>query len=122
MSIYVYITRRRNPIDEDGPVIDEGAWRSVVSADLTFRDASAEEIGSARPSKSHYSIWLGHPAGLDTWFIWTDGQIDIRNPDEPMVAKAMELAGKLKASVVSEMGEIFNEDGSHKGFVDGEPW
>jgi hypothetical protein len=122
MSIYVYITRRHNPIDEDGPIIQEVEWRSVVSTDLTFRDASAEEIGRARPSNSHYSIWLGHPEGLDAWFIWTDGQIDIRNPDEAMVAKAMELAMKLKANVVSEMGEIFNEDGSHKGFVDGEPW
>jgi len=122
MSIYVYITRRRNPIDDEGPTISEVEWLSVVSNDPTFRNASVEEIGSGRPSKSSYSIWLEHPEGLDAWFIWTNGQIDIRNPDEPLIAKAMALASKIDANVVSEMGELFNEDGRHKGFVDGEPW
>lgn len=122
MSIYVYITRRRNPIEDDGPVILEQDWRSAVSRDLSFRDASADEMSGMRPTSFPCSIWLGHPQGLDAWFVWANGQIAVRNPDEPLIAKAKAIASQLDAHVISEMGELFNDDGSHQGFVDGEPW
>lgn len=121
MSIYVYITRREKPF-EDGVSISESDWRAVALADPTLREPTIGEIERGRPAHSVYFVWTAHPKGLDTWFVWTAGQIDVSNPDEPMVAKAMQLASKLDAHVISEMGEVFNEDGSHKGFVDGEPW
>ncbi|MGH6949920.1 MAG: hypothetical protein ACREH4_03550 [Vitreimonas sp.] len=122
MSIYVYITRRRNPIEDTGPVVGELEWLSAIEGDPTFRRPSREEVGKERRSPSSYAVWTAHPEGHDTWFIWTNGQIDIKNPDEPMIAKAISIAARLGAQVVSEMGELFNEDGSHRGFVDGEPW
>lgn len=121
MSIYVYVTRRHKPF-EDSPSIDASEWLEVSASDPSFRQPSAAEIEPARRTKSHYAVWTGHPEGLEAWFIWTNGQIDVKNPDEPMVVKAMAIARKLSAHVVSETGEIFNEDGSHKAFVDGKPW
>lgn len=122
MSIYVYLTRRLNPTLDEEPHIGEAEWLAVATADGSFRAASdleREQTGLRRPS---ILIWTGHPDGDEAWFSWTSGQIDVRNPDEPMIAKMMTLAPKLGAHVISEMGEVFNEDGTHKCFVDGEPW
>lgn len=122
MSIYVYITRHRNPLD-DGPAIEEQEWLSATTADPAFREpADSERESPPRRKHTIERIWTGHPEGFTVPFSWTDGQIDISNADEPMIAKAMQLARTLNANVVSEMGEIYNDDGSHKGFVDGEPW
>ena len=122
MSIHVYLTRRWNPIVDEKPDITEEEWREVAAADGFFTPAGDRELRDARLKSPSILIWTGHPDGLEAWFSWTNGQIDVRNPDEPMIAKMMALAPKLSARVVSEMGEIFNEDGSHNCFVDGEPW
>src|SRR5262245_55032439 len=101
MSIYVYITRRRNPIEE-GPKIDEAEWLAAIAEDHSFRQPDSAELGHGRrPARSVYGVWKGHPLGYDAWFTWTNGQIDVKNPDEPLIAKAIEIAQKLKAEVVS---------------------
>lgn len=118
MSIYVYITRREKPFED----IAEPEWRAIADADPSLREPTENEIGGRRARASHYRIWTGHPTENEVWFIWTDGQIDIKSPDETMIVKALAIAAKLDAHVISEMGEMFNDDGSHRCFVDGEPW
>ncbi len=126
MSIYVYITRRRNPL-EPGDTVSLEEWQRLVASDPSFRAPTAEDHkelamnwkGAPFPEDA---IWTGHPDYPAVWFCWSDGNIELKSPDEIMIAKMMTLAAKLDANVISEMGELFNEDGSHKGFVDGEPW
>jgi len=68
-----------------------------------------------------YLIWTGDPAIGPIWFAWSNGQVEIKNPPKPAIAKAMKLAQRLDARVVGESGEIFNPDGTHKGFENGPP-
>jgi hypothetical protein len=118
LGFYVYITRRDKPF-EPGDAIALDEWLAAVTTDATFQIPEAQPSGRIR---SHESIWTAHPEVAETWFTWVDGQIEIKSPDEPLIAKAMTLALRLKARVIAESGEIYNEDGSHKGFVDGGPW
>jgi hypothetical protein len=122
MSIYVYLTRRWNPTIDEEPNISEAEWRAVAGSDASFRAPTEQELAEVLSRRPSFSIWTGHPDGVATWFSWSNGQIDVRNPDEPMIAKMMTLAPGLGARVISETGEVFNEDGTHKCFVDGEPW
>jgi hypothetical protein len=118
MGFYVYITRRQNPNPgESGPAIELSEWQSIVADDATFQPPATRTSG-----KAHESLWTGHPEWPETWFVWADGQIEIKSPDEPLVTKAVTLAKKLDAQVIAESGETYNEDGTHKGFVDGDPW
>jgi hypothetical protein len=122
MSINVYLTRRKNPTLDTEPHIGEQEWRAVGVADGAFREAAEAELKESGLRRPSILIWTGHPDAAEAWFSWTDGQIDVRTPDEPMIAKMMTLAPLLNARVISETGEVFNEDGTHKCFVDGEPW
>lgn len=126
MSIYVYITRRRNPLDP-GDSVSLEEWQRLAADDPSFRAPTSSDhekiamkwTGTPFPGEA---IWTGHPDYPAVWFCWSDGNVEGKNPDEVMIAKMMALAAKLDANVISETGEVFNEDGSHKGFVDGEPW
>jgi len=114
MSIFVYITRRRYSYDRFGESIDKDIWQSVALADAEFRVPTEEERQSRR--NSSFLVWTGNPTVGEAWFIWQNGEIAVRNPPKPVIAKAMQLAQKLNARVVSETGELFNPDGTHKGF------
>jgi hypothetical protein len=147
MSIYVHITRRPNPVINSGESIDEETWQSLALSDPEFSILTEAELAevrrrwptplpdllveSSRPGIAPISvggrrppsflIWTGDPAIGQIWFMWSNGQVEIKNPPESAIAKAMKLAQQLDARVVGENGEIFNPDGTHKGFENGPP-
>jgi hypothetical protein len=115
MSIYVFISRRADPLDDGGPSITADEWLRAAD-DESFRDPSNEEkswLGT------HARIWLGNeytPA-----FDWVDGQIEVKAPDNQTIAKMHEIAHRLRANLFSETGEMFDVDGKHSGFLAGFP-
>jgi hypothetical protein len=60
-------------------------------------------------------IWQRDDGGA-VWFTWLDGQVAVKNADEPIVVRMLSLAHDLSARVVSETGEMFNPNGAHAGF------
>ena len=112
MSIYVSISRRSDPLDDTGPAIAADEWLRCVDAEPDFRPPVGDE---AEGVGEHARVWSGHK--YPVVFDWTRGEIDVKNPDCFVIARMKALAAKLSASVFSEAGEIFNEAGSHEGFL-----
>lgn len=113
MSIYVSISRRADPLDDDGPAITAEEWLRCVGEEPDFRSpvgAEAEWVGE------HARVWTGYkyPVAFDLTF---QGDIDVKSPDRLIIARMKALAAKLSANVFSQEGEIFDESGEHAGFL-----
>ncbi len=117
MSLYVSITRRAEPLAEDGPTITSQEWLDCVGGEPDFRVPEGGELKWVGPIAR---VWSGH-GEYPVVFDWVDGQVDVKNPDERTVARMKRLATKLAANVVSETGEIFRESGESAGFLPGYP-
>jgi hypothetical protein len=117
MSIYVSITRRAEPLADDGPSITSDEWLVVIAEQADFRLPQGDESEWAGPFAR---VWSRH-SDYAVVFDWADGQIDVKNPDEPTVAMMKKLATYLSANVISETGEIFTDSGESGGFLPGYP-
>lgn len=116
MSTYVFISRHTDPFDDDGAEISIQEWLKCVDFEPDFRapmGAENEWLGA------HARIWNGH--SISFAFDFVDGQVMVKNPDGPTVARMKRLASQLSAIVFSENGEIFNASGDHAGFLPGFP-
>ena len=116
MSTYVYISRRSDPLDDTGPSIAAESWLQYVDSEPDFRTperSEAEWLGPYARILSNYSI----PFAFD----WANGQVEVKNPDAPTIARMKQLAAKFSSSVFSETGELFDDSGTHAGFLPGFP-
>ena len=104
MSIYVSITRRPEPLADDGPMISSDEWLAAVDQQEDFRLLQGHETAWVG---DFARVWSGH-SEYPVVFDWVDGQIDVKNPDEATVVRMKKLAGGLSAIVISETGEILN--------------
>ena len=106
MGIYVYVTRKEDPLDEEeGNNISAEEWRAVVDADpdLALRDPPDK----AQKDRTIYSAWDSYPGGYTAWFGLAFGNIEVKGIDEALLAKLRTFAAKLDGRIVSEEGESF---------------
>ena len=117
MSIYVYITRKPNPLEGAGTPVTRRDWEGIAVDSGVFRRADdVTSVDSDQPLEDAALIWTGHPRGFEISFLWQHDQVEVKGPDQPTLAFMSTIAGKLNARVVSETGEKFNADGSHASF------
>ena len=83
MGYEVHITRRKSWSDAGGPAITEREWLAQVGDD--------PDLASLR---------------------WNDGNVDAKNPDEPLVRKMVSAAAALGATVQGDDGESYDGAGS----------
>lgn len=116
MGYELHITRKANWVDKEGPEITTEEWASVVAADPELEMvgvAHAKIDGEVVLTYTHE--WLAqmvtHPRLEEhgAWIDWTDGSIDVKNPDEVLIAKMCEIARKLGARVQGDEGEYYDE-------------
>jgi hypothetical protein len=121
VSIYVSITRRIDPLDEAGPSIESAEWRSTFESDSEFRVPTDAELADALLGPDDVpALWLAHPEGEPTWFVLSAGNIDVKNPDHPLLTKMARVAQVLGARLISETGETFDSAGNSLGMaIDG---
>jgi hypothetical protein len=116
MSLYVFISRRVDPLDDAGPAITAEEWISCVDIEPDFRLPAESEKnwlgGQARMWKDYK-----YPVAFD----WTNGHVEVKNADAATISRMMEIAKKLSAKVFSETGELFDQSGNHAGFLNGFP-
>jgi hypothetical protein len=119
MSYYVTITRKPNPYWKAGPEISEAEWRAVALQEADFRPPTEAEKAEAAPFTSPTDIvWTGHPEHPTVWFDWHQGQIDVNNPDDTILAVMARLAARLGAQLLGEGGERFDVLGKSLGVED----
>jgi hypothetical protein len=106
MSIYVYVTRKPDPLEADGQDIAAQEWIELIESDpdLSLADPPDRFPGDRRS----YAVWTAYPDGYPAWFSLADGSIEVKGIDEAILTKLRFFARKLDARIVSELGEEFS--------------
>lgn len=99
MGYDLHITRKRFWADQDGPPITTDEWLRYVASDTQLRldQRSARHAVKLSVESEHDEPWLE----------WFQGDIYTKNPDEPILAKMLEIAKALNAKVQGDDGEIY---------------
>ena len=99
MGYDFHITRRNDWSDDDGPAITADEWLRVVEDDPELRLDST--------NGPHHALWDGPSNGAEAWLDWSRGNIFAKNPDQPVIQKMVEIAGRLDAKVQGDDGEVY---------------
>ena len=116
MGYELHITRQKDLFDEDDArriSIDE--WKEYVDADPDMRLDNYSEIITAdkvlRLESDGLSVWTKYSGdgieGGHAWFGYYEGSIAVKNPDDEIIGKMLEIAESLRASVFGDDGEIY---------------
>ena len=96
--------------------VGEQEWRSYVAADPEFELTGVAETptpdGVLRYENPGLACWSGHPGGEQVWFDFRRGRVVVKNPDEPTIAKMIEVARALGARVEGDDGEVYESPGA----------
>lgn len=99
MGYDVHITRKKFWASEDGRVITPDEWLAYVATDPHLR---------LDPTSKRHSVTLNIESQYpDPWLEWFEGDIYTKNPDEPILAKMLQIASALGAKVQGDDGEIY---------------
>ena len=124
MGYDLHITRQENWFDDDrGRQITLEEWKQYVASDNEMRldnyaEATTTDGETIWTACEGLSVWLGYSEngrdGNYAWFNYSRGNIDVKNPDDEIIKKMLQIAAKLNAIVQGDDGEIyeFNIDGS----------
>ena len=106
MSIYVYVTRKPDPLEAGGPDISEEEWIGLIESDpdLSIADPPKRLPGD----RGTYAVWTSYPGGYRAWFSLCGGNIEVKGIDEAILSKLRHFAGRLGARIVSKMREEFS--------------
>ena len=123
MGYELHIVRNDEWWDDDaGGGISFDEWSFLMDADDSMRMDGFAEVTSPdgrrlRVESEGMAVWTGYPANIDggnrAWFDFRDGRIVIKNPDQEILGKMLEIAGALNAKVVGDEGEQYNSPTDH---------
>jgi hypothetical protein len=120
MGYDVHITRKDNWYDDDNASeISLKEWNDYVSNDPDFRvdnfaqvDLPAGQI--LRIEKEGICVWTKYSRdGEDqnhAWFIHSRGNITVKNPDQEIINKMVQVAQKLNAKVQGDEDELYGKE------------
>lgn len=100
MGYDIHITRAESWSDvEKARTITAEEWLEYVKTD--------PELKLAGYNGPCFALWSGKSRYSDPWFDWSAGDLHTKNPDPPVIAKAIEIAHALGARVQGDDGEIY---------------
>jgi hypothetical protein len=103
MGYDLHITRRPVWTDDDGPQITLEEWKAYVESDNEVRPDTVNGLT--------YFLWTAHPK--EPWPLrWDRGELYAKNPDEITIRKLVTVAGRLRATVQGDDGEVYRADGT----------
>jgi hypothetical protein len=105
MSIYVYVTRKLDPLETAGVDISAREWAELIANDPDL--SIADPPDRVPTNNTIYAVWHAYPGGYPAWFGLCAGSIEVKGIDEAILNKLRNFAKKLGARIVSEMGEEF---------------
>ena len=115
MGYDFHITRAESWTEGERSPITAEEWLGYVASD--------PELKLAGYNGPHFALWQGKSRHPEAWFDWYRGCITTKNPDPPLIAKALEIARRLRARVVGDDGEVYLPEGQVEvdGAIDGRP-
>ena len=121
MEYDLHITRKNDWADRKGPRISLAEWFALVRADPEMRlDAYEPE---------NLSVWTEyaqtHEAGTKAWFLYSNGEISVKNPNEDIIRKMRAIAHALSAKVQGDDGETYDSYASEPDqeiYLPKKPW
>ena len=111
MGYDLHITRAKDWLGSESQPIGEADWLACVTADAELELTGVAEAPPLRYENPGLAVWRAHPGGDSVWFDLRDGRVVVKNPDEATIAKALSIAKRLKARVVGDDGEEYEEPG-----------
>jgi len=120
MGYDLHITRKNDWHDPKGPEISLAEWRAVVQADPgmrldAFAQARPDDGGVRRASCDGLSVWTEYSqhdeARNKAWFLYSRGEIRVKNPDDEIIRKMWSIAQALGAKVQGDDGEVYDSSG-----------
>lgn len=99
MGYELHITRAKFWAENEGHRITRAEWLRLIEedAELTIDKHNGPLFAEWGPQRPHYS----------PWFDWSEGNIHTKNPDRKTLAKMLQIANLLGASVQGDEGEIY---------------
>jgi hypothetical protein len=117
----LHITRKDDWSDRKGPRISLAEWFALVRSDPEMRlDAYEPE---------NLSVWTEYGRGDETghkaWFVYSNGEISVKNPNEDIIRKMRAIARALSAKVQGDDGEVYGSSASEPDpeiYLRKKPW
>ncbi|MBD8528309.1 hypothetical protein [Pseudomarimonas arenosa] len=120
MGYDMHITRKPQWFDDDGPEISLDEWKAYLFGESQFASDGSAEVRSLsgavlRLESEGLAAWCGYsahePGGNMAWFLYTKGNLVVKNPDEETRRKMYQVAVALGARVQGDEGEFYGADG-----------
>jgi len=109
MGYDVFITRAENSNESVQHPISEADWKALLQSDSSLEasptDYYERHTQDGRTERFQMVLWTAHPDRPP--FMLVDGAVQIKSPDEATIQKMVEMAGRLRARVVGEGGEVY---------------
>jgi hypothetical protein len=102
MGYDVHITRADNWAENQGFEISTEEWLNLVQED--------HELIPMPENGKYFVIWHGTTKYPETWFNWSNGNIDTKAPDKATFHKMLQIALKLNAKVQGDEGELYDKE------------
>ena len=100
MSYELHITRRDHWSDDIGDSISADEWLALIDAD--------SELAIDRRNGPHFAVMAGQGEGERHWLNWFEGDIRTNCIDQAMLAKMLQIAHALGATVQGDDGEHYS--------------
>jgi hypothetical protein len=117
MGYDLHITRQENYYDDnDAYKIQLDEWKELVANDPDmqldgFADAPLKNSGTLRLESEGLAVWTKYSgdgmSGNHAWFLYDEGNIVVKNPDEEIIGKMLEIAERLNAKVQGDDDEVY---------------
>ncbi len=109
MGYDIHITRAKRWDDSHTRPVLAHEWWACVLADEDLERADGEDALTADDplQGGELAVWRGHPSGVLVLFEYSGGEIVVKNPDGPSIAKALAVARRLGAVVQGDDGETY---------------
>ena len=124
MGFELHITRKEDAYD-DAPALNIALaeWLAYVAGDPEFRLDNFAQVelpdgGVLRTNKEGIAVWTAYSQdGIGqnhAWFTYYKGSIDVKNPDQEIINKMVDIAQALVARVMDDEGTVYEKE-SHLG-------